>query len=266
MNNGWIKLHRKLRENEIWEKEPFDKRSAWIDLLLRATHKEEKFLIGNTVIKVKSGEVFTSEKKLAKNWKWSRHKVRNFFILLEQIGQIGTPKRTSRYTLLTIVNWEQYQSDNSKKDTKKDIKRTSKGHPRDTYKNVKNGKNVKKEHSLFDFWNSLKIIIHKNIKGKVGNRTFKGCLEQALKDNTEEIIRDAMQNYKNILEGEEYFWKYRWTVGEFLIRGLDKFLTINKPFENFVIKEEKGGNQNRGHYKEKEKSRREDKYGNLYEV
>ncbi len=145
MNNGWIKLHRKIRENEIWEKEPFDKRSAWIDLLLRATHKEEKFLIGNTVIKLKSGEVFTSEKKLAKNWKWSRHKVRNFFILLEQIGQIGTPKRTSRYTLLTIVNWEQYQSDNSKKDTKKDIDGTSKGHPRDTYKNVKNGKNVKKE-------------------------------------------------------------------------------------------------------------------------
>jgi len=95
-----------------------------------------------------------------------------------------------------------------------------------------------KTFSLFDFWNSLKIIIHKNIKGKVGNRTFKGCLEQALKDNTEEIIREAMQNYKTILEGEEYFWKYRWTVGEFLIRGLDKFLTINNPFENFRIGKE----------------------------
>ncbi len=95
-----------------------------------------------------------------------------------------------------------------------------------------------KTFSLFDFWNSLKIIIHKNIKGKVGNRTFKGCLEQALKDNNEKTIREAMQNYKTILEGEEYFWKYRWTVGEFLIRGLDKFLTINKPFENFRIGKE----------------------------
>ena len=223
-------------------------------------------MMGNTIIKLKAGQIFTSEKKLADDWKWSRWKVRCFLNLLKEIGQIETPKKTSKYTLLTVANWELYQSDNSNKAIGKDIKKTSKRHQKDTYKNVKNVKNVKKEHSLFDFWNSLKIIIHKNIKGKVGNRTFKGCLEQALNDNNEETIRDAMQNYKTILEGEEYFWKYRWTVGEFLIRGLDKFLTINKPFENFVIKEEKGGNQSRGNYKEKGKSRREDKYGNLYEV
>ena len=144
MNNGWIKLHRKIRENEIWEKEPFNKRSAWIDLLLRATHKKEKFLIGNTIIKLKAGQIFTSEKKLAEDWKWSRWKVRCFLNLLKEISQIETPEKTSRYTILTIANWELYQSDNSNKDTNKDIKKTSKRHQKDTYKNVKNDKNVKK--------------------------------------------------------------------------------------------------------------------------
>ncbi len=147
MNNGWIKLHRKIRENEIWEKEPFNKRSAWIDLLLRATHKKEKFLIGNTIIKLKAGQIFTSEKKLAEDWKWSRWKVRCFLNLLKEIGQIETPEKTSRYTILTIANWELYQSDNSNKDTNKNIKKTSKRHQKDTYKNVKNGNNDKKSNT-----------------------------------------------------------------------------------------------------------------------
>lgn len=142
-SNGWIKLHRKIRENEIWQKEPFNKRSAWIDLLLRASHKGEKFLIGNTIIELEAGQIFTSEKKLADDWKWSRWKVRCFLNLLKEIGQIETPEKTSRYTILTITNWELYQSSNSNKATKKDIKKTSKRHQKDTYKNVKKVKNVK---------------------------------------------------------------------------------------------------------------------------
>ena len=32
---GWIKLHRKIQECDLWssEDEPFDRRSAWVDLL-----------------------------------------------------------------------------------------------------------------------------------------------------------------------------------------------------------------------------------------
>ena len=196
-SNGWIKLHRKIRENEIWKREFFDKRSAWIDLLLRAAHKEEKFLIGNTIIKLKPGEIFTSEKKLAKDWKWSRHKVRNFLTLLAQTDQIGTPKRTSRYTLLSIVNWKKYQSDNSEKDTKKNNEGTSKGHQRDTYKNVKNDKNVKDKpntcvagnssatREVFNYWieklGHTKSKFSRDRKGKISARLKEGFSVDELK-------------------------------------------------------------------------------------
>lgn len=148
MNDGWIKLHRKIKDNDIWnDKEPFTKRDAWIDLLLRATHKEEKFLIGNTVIKLKAGQIFTSQVQLAKDWKWSRHKVQCFLNLLTKSGQItnekGALKKAQRYTLLTITNWELYQSDNSGKNIEKSSKRAVKEQSKSTYKNVKNVKEIK---------------------------------------------------------------------------------------------------------------------------
>ena len=40
---GWIKVHRDLNDHWIWKsKEPFDKRSAWIDLILLANFKDFK--------------------------------------------------------------------------------------------------------------------------------------------------------------------------------------------------------------------------------
>ena len=43
LKDGWIKLHRRMLDSDIWKatkRKPFDKRSAWIDLLLRANHKK----------------------------------------------------------------------------------------------------------------------------------------------------------------------------------------------------------------------------------
>ena len=41
MQQGWISIHRKIRECFIWNEEPYDKAHAWIDLLLRANHDDK---------------------------------------------------------------------------------------------------------------------------------------------------------------------------------------------------------------------------------
>jgi len=64
LKDGWIKLHRRMLDSDIWKatkRKPFDKRSAWIDLLLRANHKKVTISIGNTLISLEPGQVFTSE-------------------------------------------------------------------------------------------------------------------------------------------------------------------------------------------------------------
>ena len=82
---------------------------------------------------------------------------------------------------------------------------------------------------LFNYWNGLKIITHRNLD------KYKPCLNSALEHYSEPEIQGAMKNYSTVLFGKEYYWTHKWGLDEFLSRkgGLDKFLTVNMPFENF---------------------------------
>jgi len=107
---GWIKLHRQIQDNDMWDSqdEPFDKRSAWIDLLLLANHRDKETVFGNQIITVKAGQKITSLVKLAERWNWSRDKVRRFLDTLERLGML-VRKSDNKKTLITIVNFCIYQ-------------------------------------------------------------------------------------------------------------------------------------------------------------
>lgn len=106
---GWIKLHRGISENWLWkDREPFDKRSAWIDLLLMANHKDFKTKRNNHVVVRKRGEVNTSVMYLSEKWGWSRNKVYRFLELLKEDGMIHTHGTTDG-TTITVENYEKYQ-------------------------------------------------------------------------------------------------------------------------------------------------------------
>lgn len=172
--NGWIKLHRKIRKNILWNKKPFSKGQAWVDLLLRASHDNHKIFVGNKPIELKRGQVFISKKGLARDWGWSRTKVTNFLNVLEgknrnknnqmlttsePLCKNETQKKTRLGIIITLTNYEFYQTGVKKKDIEKDIEKTSKRHLKDTPpisnddqkrglrapKNYKNEKNVKKK-------------------------------------------------------------------------------------------------------------------------
>ena len=109
MHDGWIRLYRKLQECWVWEdKEPFDKRSAWIDLLLTANHADVKLLFNGELITVQRGQILTSVRKLSVKWKWSVNKVYRFLKLLESDKMLQKESNKDR-TLLTIVNYSVYQ-------------------------------------------------------------------------------------------------------------------------------------------------------------
>lgn len=106
---GWIKIYRQIRNHWIWkDKEPFDKRSAWIDLLLSVNHKSKKVPFENDFIEIERGQTLTSIKQLAEKWSWSRHKVSDYLNQLEQDTMI-VQVRDTRKTLISIVNYSKYQ-------------------------------------------------------------------------------------------------------------------------------------------------------------
>ena len=116
--NGWISLHRKIQQHWLWENDkPFDKRSAWIDILLLANHQPNKVYFNNEILKVGVGEHITSEVKLAKRWGWSRTKVRNFLKLLKQDDMIEVHKKDKKRTRLKVLNYRDYQNSKNNKET-----------------------------------------------------------------------------------------------------------------------------------------------------
>ena len=131
---GWISLYRQIENNWVWKSnEPFDKRSAWISLLLKANHKDTKVVISNEVVEVKKGGFITSEVKLSEEWKWGRKKVRNFLKSLED-DRMLSKNSTTKYTGITIENWDLYQNVEQQKNNEG----TAEEHQRNTNNNDNN--------------------------------------------------------------------------------------------------------------------------------
>lgn len=110
MVQGWVAIHRKITESDLWQDdEPYCKRAAWIDLILMANHEGRDVWIGVKTIRVERGSFITSQEKLAARWKWSRKKVKTFLDSLQNLGMIKTSISTGKYTAISLENYGFYQ-------------------------------------------------------------------------------------------------------------------------------------------------------------
>lgn len=107
LDNGWIHLHRKIRDNWIWD-DP-EKLRAWIDILLMVNHDDKQIPFDGHIITIHKGQRLTSLQKLSERWGWSRNRVDRFLRLLDEAGMVTT-NRTPNGTVLTVVNWAFYQN------------------------------------------------------------------------------------------------------------------------------------------------------------
>ena len=135
MARGWIRIYRKIQECVLWDDfEAFDRRSAWIDLLLLANHEDKKIVFDGKPMTVKAGQRITSIRLLSERWHWSKDRVRRFLDLLEAEGMISK-ESDNRRTLLTIEKYSIYQGTcDTDEYTDKDTDGTQTGHRRDTHK------------------------------------------------------------------------------------------------------------------------------------
>lgn len=107
--NGWIKIHRKIFDNSIWNlREPYDKRSAWIYLLLKASHEDMAVEFKGETVNLKSGTLIDTYRHFSDTWMWPLARVQRYIEKLKAIQMINA-ERYKGGTLITIVNWEFYQ-------------------------------------------------------------------------------------------------------------------------------------------------------------
>ena len=125
---GWISLYRKIQEHWLWtKKRKFSQFEAWISLLFKANHKGTKTMLGDKIIEIKKGSFITSEVKLADEWNWDRSTVRKFLKTLENEKMIQKTA-TTKYTGISIENWDLYQNVQQQNRQQNNNKATTKQH------------------------------------------------------------------------------------------------------------------------------------------
>lgn len=234
---GWVKIHRKLLDNPIASKPQYV--AVWLHLLLMATHSESSFIWNNKKITLKPGQFVTGRKKLSVLTGVKSTNLERILNYLENEHQIGQQK-TTKYRVITILKWNEYQ----KLDSKVDNKRTTNGQQTDTFKNDKNVKNDKNntlvaDATPFSFEEELKklqdsnrkdfkiIALYWRKKGFVfeNRKQFESSLKRELRPAKELTGYSGEQIARAIRYCQDNYEKIGWTLE-----------TINKRISDLVNK------------------------------
>lgn len=108
MEQGYVKLWRKCLDSGLL-KNP----TAWQlfgYLLLKATHRAHRQLVGGMVFDLQPGDVIFGRSKAADDLCVGEQSIRTALKLLEKL-EIVTSKSTNKCTVISFVNWHRYQDE-----------------------------------------------------------------------------------------------------------------------------------------------------------
>jgi len=105
MDNGWIKIHRKIKEWE-WYSDPNTFR-LFFHLLISANHSDQRW----KGIDIKRGQMLTGRIKLADETGLTQQQVRSSLNKLKSTSEL-TIKPTNKYSIITLNNYDTYQQSN----------------------------------------------------------------------------------------------------------------------------------------------------------
>ena len=176
---GWIKLHRKILDNPVINKDA-DYLAVWIYLLLNATHKEVSAIFKGKKILLIPGQLITGRKSISDDLSISESKIYrilNDFKSEQQIEQ----QTSNKNSLITILKWNEYQNNEQQNEQQMNNKRTTNEQQVNTNKNERNN-------------------INNNINNFINNSD-----ENFEKNEESELLRKEMND--KVLKVQEFFRK-----------------------------------------------------------
>ena len=115
MGEGFITLHRSVQKHWIWQ-EP-EALKFWIALLMQANWEPKTTVFNKRLITVERGQVVFGRKVWSERLKISEMKLRRYLEMLKAEGMINQ-QITSRYSLITVLNYHEYQVNNQQTTSK----------------------------------------------------------------------------------------------------------------------------------------------------
>jgi hypothetical protein len=176
---GWIRLYRGIIDSAVFKDPHLLQLFVW--LLCRASFRENSVSMttgrGETIVSLQPGQCIVGRKTSARELGWPESSFRNRLARVKRMQIIET-KEDTHWTIVSIVNWDKYQSE---EDEGRTGNRTAKGQAKDNQrtqeKNAKNAKNEKNSTRCFDasdfeLAEFMLAMIHQNASPKA-----KGNLE-----------------------------------------------------------------------------------------
>lgn len=108
MQRGYVKLWRKTLDSGLLQNGP-----AWqlfCYLLLRATHKPRRIVVGGVVCELVPGEAVFGRSKASADLGLSEQQIRTALNLLKKM-KIATSRSTNKFTIVLLINWHNYQDE-----------------------------------------------------------------------------------------------------------------------------------------------------------
>jgi len=140
MHRGFIKLWRKLQDSFFYS----DSQAVhlWIHLLLESNHKKKFFMFNGKKQLCQRGQIVTGTNQLSIETGINRSKIVRLLKSFKN-EQLIEQQANNKFSIITIKNYEQYQSIEHQNEQPVNNQRTTSEHPVNTNKNVKNEKNEK---------------------------------------------------------------------------------------------------------------------------
>jgi len=138
---GWLKLHRRTLENPIIMKDA-EHLAIWSYLLMKATHEQRDIIFNSNRVTLNPGQFSTGRKVISSELVISESKVQRILKAFESEQQIEQVT-DFKCRIITIVNWEKYQSSEQVFEQQVNSSRTGSEQVVNTKEEYKNVKNVK---------------------------------------------------------------------------------------------------------------------------
>lgn len=125
-DRGVFLVQRKWMDFDLFKKEIFTTREAWIYLLEEASYEEKTIVFDDLIIDVKRGQLVKSSRFLETPWGWKKDRIRRYLKKLETLGWISLntkyPVKCDTHTvskklkydnrpfLITIIKYNELQT------------------------------------------------------------------------------------------------------------------------------------------------------------
>lgn len=202
---GWIKLHRKILEDELWIDCTPEQKVIMMTLLMLANHDDKSWIWQGKKFSIKAGQLITSIESIRKisGKNISSKNVRSALVKFKKYGFLANESaKTGR--LITIANWAKYQS-NDEEVAKQEAKRWQRGGKEvATNKNVKNVENIntRANGTLESDFEKLWKLYPKKIGKKPALAAYKRVMSRKKNPATNRQIQDGIVAYRQLINSK----------------------------------------------------------------